>query len=138
MKRRAKIIRLNDSQSRVICVDVICVDVDNYKEILEYIGRNEKHKKKFNFIVEIILNNLKNRDVYDKENIDKKSKGVTAMKFFKGGSNDRIYCQEKTIGKNTFIVIASVLFEKKKTQGVKQKVKNIIHKVANYEYEIIK
>lgn len=89
-------------------------------------------------ICSIILNNLKNRDLYDKEEINSKCKGVTAMKFFKGQTNDRIYCKEQTLEDKTFVVITSELFEKKKTQKVKGKNKNIIEKVGSYEYEIIK
>jgi hypothetical protein len=60
------------------------------------------------------------------------------MKFFKGQSNDRIYCKELTLEDKTFVVVTAELFEKKKTQGVKQKTKNIIEKVGSYEYEIVK
>ena len=133
MKRKAKIIRYNENKTIAICVDV-----ENWGIISEYLKRDEKHKKKFNYILEIILQRLRNTDVYDKEEINKKCKGVTAMKFFKGQSNDRIYCKEQTLEDKTFVVVTSELFEKKKTQGVKQKTKNLIEKVASYEYEIIK
>ncbi len=59
------------------------------------------------------------------------------MKFFKGQSNDRIYCKELTIEDKTFVIILAELLEKKKTQGINQKVKDLIEKVADYEYEII-
>ena len=78
MKRTAKIIRYNEDKSIAICVDI-----ESAETILEYINRNSSHRKKFNYIVEIILNRLKNRDVYEKEEIDENCKGVTAMKFFK-------------------------------------------------------
>ena len=133
MKRKAKIIRYNEDKSIAICVDT-----ETWSIILEYIKRDKKHQKKFNYIVEIILQRLRNTDVYDKEEINKKCKGVTAMKFFKGQSNDRIYCKEQTLEDKTFVVITAELFEKKKTQGIKQKTKNLIEKVASYEYEIIK
>lgn len=132
MKRKAKIIRYNTDESIAICVDI-----ETWGIISEYIKRDIKHKKKFNYIVDIILNRLRNTDVYDKEEINKKCKGVTAMKFFKGQSNDRIYCKEETLDDKTFIVVAAELFEKKKSQGVNQKAKNVIEKVASYEYEII-
>jgi len=130
--RKAKIIRYNKDKSIAICVDV-----ETWKDISDYLKRDVKHKKKFNYIVEIILKRLRNTDVYDKEEINKKCKGVTAMKFFKGRSNDRIYCKEQTLEDKTFVVVTAELFEKKKTQGVKQKSKNIIEKVGSYEYEII-
>ena len=133
MQRKAKIIRYNEDKSIAICVDI-----ETWSIISEYLKRDDKHKKKFNYIVDIILNRLRNTDVYDKEEINKRCKGVTAMKFFKGQSNDRIYCKEQTLDDKTFVVVTAELFEKKKTQGVKQKTKNIIEKVGSYEYEIIK
>ncbi|RYM31298.1 hypothetical protein ERX46_16570 [Brumimicrobium glaciale] len=131
MKREAKIIRYNEDKSIAICVDV-----KNATEILSYLGQSDKHKKKFRHICNLIFNRLKNRDLYDKEEINSKSKGVTAMKFFKGQSNDRIYCRELTLKDKTFVVITSELFEKKKSQKVKGKNRNIIEKVGSYEYEI--
>lgn len=133
MKRKAKIIRYNDDKSIAICVDI-----QNYADIIGYVSQSDKHKKKFLHICDIILNKLKNRDLYDKEEINSKCKGVTAMKFFKGQTNDRIYCKEQTLEDKTFVVITAELFEKKKTQKVKGKNKNVIEKVGSYEYEIIK
>lgn len=133
MERKAKIIKTNADGTRAICVDV-----DNYKEIIEYISRSPAHKKRFNYITGIILEGLRMPDVYDKEEINDKCKGVTAMKLFKGGSNDRIYCREQTLEDKTFVVITSELFDKKKSQKINQRIKNTIEKVAGYEYEIIK
>lgn len=132
MKRKAKIIRYNEDKTRAICVDT-----DTWESIFDYVSRSNKHKKKFNHIVELILRRLRVPDLYDKEEINTKCKGVTAMKFFKGQTNDRIYCKEITLEDKTFVVIAAELFELKKDQGVKKKVKNIIERVASYEYEII-
>ena len=67
--------------------NVICVDVDDWKEIFEYINQDAKHKKKFKYICGIILDGHRNTDIYDKENINDKCKDVTAMKFFKGNDN---------------------------------------------------
>ncbi len=132
MKRQAKIIRTNEEGTVVVCIDI-----QNYKPILEYLTKDERHKKKFNFIVNLVLQRIRNTELYDKEDINKKSKGVTAMKFFKGQSNDRIYCKEQTINDKTFVIIMAELLEKKKSQGINQKTKKLIEKVAGYEYEII-
>ena len=131
MKRKAEILRTNSKENRVLCIDY-----KNKSEILDYLMQDERHIKKFKYIADIILNNLKITDLYDKEEIDEKSKGVTAMKFFKGQENDRIYCKEIIDNDKTFIVIMSVLLEKKKNNKVKQREKNAIHKVGGYEYEI--
>jgi len=131
VKRKAQIIRYNGDKTRAIAVDV-----KNSAVILEYINRSLKNKKKFNYITELILSGLRIPDVYDKEELNSKCKGVTAMKLFKGGTNDRIYCKEITRDDKTFIVITAELFEKKKTQGVGKKNKQLIEKVGSYDYEI--
>ena len=84
------------------------------------------------------------RAIYlDEENKDEilaylynKCKDVTAMKFFKGQENDRIYCKEVHSTEGTFIVVAAILYERKKTTKVNQEQINLIEKVANYQYEI--
>jgi len=132
VKRKAKIVRYNESGDIALAIDV-----ENSERIKEYLTRSDQHKKKFQYIVNHIFDRLKNRDIYDKEEISNKAKGVTAMKFFKGGSNDRIYCREMTHGDKTFVVIAAELLEKKKNQKINQKQRNLIEKVGSYEYEII-
>lgn len=133
MKRKAEIIRINKDENLAIAVDV-----ENATVILRYLNRDLKTKKKFNYIVNLLLSRIRNTDLYDKEDINHKCKGVMAMKFFKGRSNDRLYCKELTLEDKSFIIICSELLEKKKSQGVKQNVKNLLEKVASYEYEIIK
>ncbi|MDX1828874.1 MAG: hypothetical protein R3342_04930 [Lutibacter sp.] len=129
MQRKAIIIRKSSDGKRCVCVDV-----ENAETILAYA---KLHQKKFNHIVGIILNQLRVPDLYDKENINKQVKSVTAMKFFKGGSNDRIYCKEFTQNDKTFTVVAVELFEKKKTQKNSPKITHLINKISNYEYQII-
>ncbi len=114
---------------------VIAVDQEVAKEILRYISQSDRHKKKFQDIVNIILGGHRNTNLYDKEDIDEKSKAVRAMKFFKGQENDRIYCQEVTLPDGTNVVVMAALREKKKGQGLKQVEKNLIHSVAEKVYE---
>lgn len=114
----------------------IYIDVDNKEEILAYINQDKRHKKKFLYITEIILGGHRNTEVYDKEDINEKCKDVTAMKFFKGQENDRIYCKEIKSKEGTFIVVTAVLYEKKKSEGVTSKEIPMINKVGSYEYEI--
>lgn len=116
---------------------VICVDVENSSDIMKYINQSDKHRKKFRYISEIILNGHKNTDVYDKEDINEKCKDVTAMKFFKNGDNDRLYCKEIVRDDKILFIIASELYEKKKTRKNDNRIKSIINKVGGYEYEII-
>jgi hypothetical protein len=117
---------------------ILCVDVDNFDTIFNYINQDQKHKKKFMYITGIILDGHKNTDVYDKENINDKCKDVTAMKFFKGNSNDRIYCKEVSLEDKTYVIIACELYEKKKTQKNNNITKGIINKIGNETYEIIR
>ncbi len=131
MKRKCKHIISSKDGKRAIYIDE-----DNYEEIKSYLYKDDRHKKKFKFISDIILNCHRNPEVYDKENIDVTCKDVTAMKFFKGQENDRIYCREITSDEGTFIVIAAILYEKKKSQKLTAEQKSIIKKVGGYQYEI--
>lgn len=114
----------------------IYLDEENAEEILSYLTKDKRHEKKFRFISEIILGGHRIPDVYDKEEINDKCKDVTAMKFFKGQENDRIYCKEIHSAEGTFIVVAAILYEKKKTQELNQEQINLIEKVGGYNYEI--
>jgi len=58
------------------------------------------------------------------------------MKFFKGQENDRIYCKEVHTPEGSFIVVAAILHEKKKSQKLTHIEKSIIETVGGYEYEI--
>lgn len=114
----------------------IYIDSENKDEILSYLRRDNRHKKKFQFISEIILGGHKNTDVYDKEDINDRCKEVTAMKFFKGQENDRIYCKEVSSDSGVHIVVAAILHERKKTTKLSSKEKSLIEKVGGYNYEI--
>lgn len=114
----------------------IYVDSDNEKEIMSYLKRDNRHERKFKFISDIILGGHKNSEIYSKEDINERSKDVTAMKFFKGQENDRIYCKEINTSEGKFIVVCAILYETKKTKKLTQEQKNIIEKVGGYQYEI--
>lgn len=115
----------------------LCIDTANAKGILSYIMQDARHKKKFNHIAELILSNKRNSELYDKEVISGNCKDVTAMKFFKGQENDRLYCKEISAENGTFYVVTAELVKRKKDLKVKGKTKGIILKVATYEYDII-
>jgi hypothetical protein len=114
----------------------IYVDSINKKEILEYLKRDERHKKKFKYITDIILGGHKNTDLYDKEDINEKCRDVTAMKFFKGQENDRIFCKEIHTSTGTHIIVTSILHERKKNSELSAKEIAVIEKVGGYLYEI--
>ena len=130
MKRTAIKIRSSDDGKREIYVDE-----DNANQIIQYIRQSGRHTKKFNHIIDIILGGHRNTELYDKEEINDRCKGVTAMKFFKGQENDRLYCKEITKENKVFVIIMAELRPKKKSQKLTQKEINLIEKVASYEYE---
>lgn len=131
MKRKAVIIRKSENGKRCIAVDIA-----NFNKIIAYLKKDKRHINKFEDICNLILNGLRNPQLYDKEEPDKHSKGVRAMKFFKGQENDRIYCKETNIECNTFVVVTAELHDRKKSEGLSHKELSLIHKVAKYEYEI--
>ncbi len=114
----------------------IYIDEANSEAILSYINKDARHKKKFGFVAEIILGGHRNSELYDKEDINERCKDVTAMKFFKGQENDRIYCKEVTTQQGTRVVIAAVLHLGKKSQKNSRREKSIINRVGGYKYEI--
>jgi len=106
----------------------------NSAEIIEYLNRSPKHRKKFQYIARLILEGIRNTETYDRENINDRCKDVTAMKFFKGNSNDRIYCKEVRSRRGVFVVVAAVLHEKKKSQKNSAREISQIEKVSAYDY----
>ena len=116
----------------------VCVDADLKEFLIKWLGEDPARLKKFNHIVRLILENLRNTELYDKEDIDSKSKNVTAMKLFKGGQNARIYCKEQKGPPGDFVIIASELLPKKKNQSNTSAERSLIHKVATNEYTIKK
>ncbi len=71
MKRKAVIIRESEDGKKCIAVDR-----ENAEVLLKFFHQNRRYKKKFNHICDLILGNHTNRELYDKEEPDKKSKGV--------------------------------------------------------------
>jgi hypothetical protein len=114
----------------------IYFDDENKDAIINYIYQDERHRKKFLFITEIILNGFKNSALYDKEDINSKCKDVTAMKFFKGQENDRIYCKEIRSSHGSFCIVAICVISRKKSSTLNKEHKAIINKIAAYEYQI--
>jgi len=126
-------IKISESECGTIA---IYVDQINAKEILAFLKKDKRHRKKFKFIQEIIFGRLRMPDVYDKEEINQRCKGVTAMKFFKGQENARIYCKEVTTEDKVFVVITSELLERKKSTKLTKKDRQLIEKVASYEFTL--
>ena len=131
MKRKAFILQKSENGNKAICIDK-----ENAKKILQFLNKDERHKKKFRYIAELILRGIRNTELYDKENINNKAKNITAMKFFKGQENARIYCKEQRINNQLFVVICCELLHSKKSQNNNKSIKSLINKISRYEYEI--
>lgn len=112
---------------------ILYIDNQNAEEILEYLEQDNRHKKKYRYIKNIIFDDHRIPELYDKEDISEKAKDVTAMKFFKGQENDRIYCKE--YHENVLRIVMVRLIERKKVEGIDTKFKNIIESVGGYEYD---
>lgn len=114
------------------------IDEDNAEQIIEWIEKDPGHAKKFDLILEQLLEHPHiSRDLYDKEDIEKGCEHVTAMKPFKGTRNPRIYCQQYTHKDlEVFVIVASELLEKKKSDGLSNKERTIIRRVASYQYTL--
>ncbi len=114
------------------------IDRDNSEELLNFLKSDKANIKKFRYVLEMILEHQNpNRDLYDKENFEKGCEHITAIKLFKGKRNPRIYCQQYTEhDKEVFVIIASELLVKKKSERLSNKEKSIIRRVASYQYEL--
>ena len=112
---------------------ILYVDEQNAEEILEYLEQDNRHNKKYRYIKNIIFDDHRIPELYDKEDISEKAKDVTAMKFFKGQENDRIYCKE--YHGDVLRIVMARLEERKKVEGIDTKFKNIIESVGGYEYD---
>jgi len=130
--RKAILIRNSSNGKKAIYVDAVNAD-----QILAFIASSPALTKKFKLITQLILEeNRPTRDLYDKENFEKGCEHITAMKPAKGKNNPRIYCQQfSRFDKQLFVIVMGELLEKKSSQGLSKKEKQIIRRVASYEYE---
>ena len=136
MKRVAELFKVSKDGKREFYIDT-----ENSKALITFLKQERANIKKFNHVLELLLEHKHNipTDVYDKENIEKGCEKVTAIKLFKGKKNPRIYCQQYTEeGKQVFVIIASELLEKKKSNKLTSKEKSIIRRVASYQYQLKK
>lgn len=112
----------------------IGIDRENKEEIINYLNQSDRHIKKFRHIVELLLNGHKNTQLYDKEDFNKKAKNITAMKFFKGQENDRIYCVEANLNDMRVIIMIEIYY-RKKSQSITKREIQVLNKIAKYEYQ---
>lgn len=132
MKRSAIRYQTSPDQKRSFYIDEAVEE-----ELFTFLMEDEKRLKKFRQVIGLVLSGLATRDQYARENIEKGCEHVYALKLFKGGQNIRIYCQQfSSEDKNTLIITAAEFLSKKKTQKLSQKQRNIIRRVASYQYQL--
>lgn len=119
---------------KLINVDLF-IDEKSSKEIAEFLKLDE-NKKRFRMILIHILQNQYNDLIYRREQISKKAKDITAMKF--SGKNSRIYCKEFFLGLSNGgkkIIMIHLLDNKDFQKGSNKKIKSKIETIAQYEYD---
>jgi len=131
LKRKAFILKRSKNGRKAICIDK-----KNASRLLFFLNQDERFKNKFRYISEPLLSGIPNTELYDKENINRKPNHVTAMKFFKGQENARIYCLEKRVNNQLFVIICCELVRSKKSQSNRKNIKSLIQKISSYEYQI--
>jgi len=132
VKRKAILIKTSENGKKAFYLDA-----ENSPEILAYLKSDPANEKKFKTALALILDHRASRDIYDKEDFEKGCEHITAIKLFKGKKNPRIYCQQYTDGQTEcFVIIGVELLEKKKSQKLTEKEKNIIRRVAGYQYDL--
>lgn len=131
MIRKCEIFAQSDDGKRAVCIDL-----ENKVAILDFVMQTDRYKKKWLHIVQLILEGHKNTELYDKEEVNHKCKDVTAMKFFKGQENDRIYCKEQKMPEGILIIVTAEIYPRKKSDKVSKREIPIIEKVASFKYKI--
>ena len=113
---------------------IIAIDEAEMQNIVvSYIGSDERHKNKFLDMVNVIRENLNNRNLFKREKINDQINNVWAMRFFVGAENDRIYCQQTNFNGKKAFVLSSLLLHKETTENGPREIAEIT-KVSSYEY----
>lgn len=109
----------------------VMVDEAFVGELLEIL-RDPVILKKFRRILYVVLMNQYDEDLYGREEVSNKAKGVTAMKF-KGKMNLRIYCKEVVRNGKKVVMVTGLL---KKTQKVNKSLKTLLETIGGYEFDL--
>ena len=131
MKREFCIIQKSTKFSRAIGVDI-----EEAESILEFLKKNKNYQKKLEYIIHRILD-FPNMYYADYKNIwQLENKRITEIRLFPNGKNTRIYCSEFSASDGDLYIIMAVFLEKKKDMSISKKIKPLIKKIKNYEYEL--
>lgn len=112
---------------------VICVDAQNASTILQYLFDASVFQEYLS-IQGLLFERLRNKTKYCKADVSKKADNMYEMRFTNNDRNDRIYCQEQSVGDKRFIIMVE-LYRAKKTEGISKKYKSRIETMGGYNYE---
>lgn len=132
MERNAVIIESNGKRA-------LAIDVESMDSIYQFLESNEKLIKKFKHFKKVFLgtNVLYSDNIYSKEEINKKCKGVTAIKFKGVTKNPRLYCKELITEDAILVIIVADFVEEKKQNNITSKELTVIERVGSYSYSLI-
>ena len=131
MKRKFEILQKSTTYERVIGVDI-----EEAESILEFLKKNKNYQKKLEYIFHRILD-FPNMYYADYKKIwQLENKRITEIRLFPNGKNTRIYCSEFSARDGNLYIIMAVFLEKKKDMSISKKIKPLIEKIKNYEYEL--
>ncbi len=109
------------------------IDEENKDEIWEIVSTNID---RFRRALYELLQGRYNNDLYGKEDVSENTKNITAFKFKRRkDTNYRIYCKEyiDEDSPNVKKVVMITVYNKK-TQKIDKKIKQLLEKIAKYEY----
>ena len=148
-----------DNLEKTVCIDdllqpVVHLRCPKYKvslfvrekihdELMDFLGGKGINPKfvpgdinyrynKLSAIAAVIYQNRYRDELYRKE---QNNPVIAAMKFMDKGRNDRLYCREIYFEEEKQVIICEI-HSGKKNQENRKKEKNIIKKVARYEFKI--
>lgn len=116
--------------------ETVCIAIseDSISSILKYLHLDNVTDE-WRQIRDILKQGIRNPEKYLKCKVSDSANNMFEMRFTNKGKNDRIYCQELSVGKKRVIVMCELL-EGKKTQNIPPKIKNRINTLSKNKYEV--
>lgn len=109
----------------------ICCDVDFLTDFMEYIFKDDNHRKELKIIFDCIKEGLKSKKYGDEPYSTK------AMKPFKNRENDRILCNVTKRTNSKQCIVMSEIYLHKTSAANNKELNNRYKIVSNYSYDII-
>jgi len=111
------------------------VDLNFEEELLAFLEakKNVKIKKKFQLIADMLVSGMSvTKELYRHEKVSEQARDVYVFRI-KIEGNHRIYTKEFYEGYSRKIVL--IAYENKKTEGLSKKIKDLIERIGEYDYE---